>query len=431
MNGFKYAKLSGTFLCADYCNEWDEERCDKEMKYLKELDMEYIVVMSLMLKNREGKYNTGYPTKIEEAKDFYKGNDVVELLLKSAEKFGMKIFMGLNLNDEWWDLWWDLDKLEAGKEWLFNQMEIGNQMATELYEGYYKKYPRSFYGWYWMWECWNFPIMSLTSRGRRQAAKILSDALNISLRHLSSLDSTMPCLLSPFANNELTTPEDLYHQWTDIFATTEFRYGDIFCAQDSCGAGGQKVKDLDAWYNAYRKAVDTVPGLRMWANNENFESTDWSSTTIDNYVRQLQITDKYVDVHLSFAYFHYYSPGSVFEGYHKAFKFYVENGYVSFDLPKNVTDVDVVLDEKENKATVTWKHPDLSEIAGFRIYRNNMYIGRVTQGRIMHDGKMSHEMELKFIDSDPQTNENNKLVYSVAAYNPSGNFSRRIEKKIK
>lgn len=418
------AKLSGTFICADYCNNWDNAKFEQEMGYLKEVGMEYIVLMSLILHQKNGNCNVGYPTQIESARNFYGKVDVVDRILFYAQKFNIKVFLGLNLDDKWWDLWWDYDKLEAGSSWLFDQMKIGNQMADELYNNYYHKYPRSFYGWYWMWECWNFTIMKIAEPARRQCIKILSDALNISLDHLTDIDSSLPCLISPFVNSELSTSEDLLHMWKDLFKITRFRYGDIFCAQDSCGAGGQKLQDLDRWYSAYRRAVGTKPGLRMWANNENFDQTDWSSMTLDHFIKQLEITDPYVDAHLSFAYTHYYSPGAVHHGFHDAYKYYLENHHLRFEKPRAVTDIKVEHDQIAKKAALSWSHPDPDDIAGCKIFRNGCYIGRVKRGRADSVGNFK-EMEFKFKDSEAVCNEEGKLAYQIAAYDFSGNYSRK------
>ena len=371
------AKLSGTFICADYCNEWTDEKYDEEMGYLKELGMEYIVLMSLVLKQANGNFNVGYPTQVGEAKDYYRGSDVLDKMLSHAEKYGIKVFIGLNLHDDWWPLWWDYDKLEEAQERLFEQMHIGNQMADEIYANYYHKYPKSFYGWYWMWECWNFSIMQIAEPGRRQCIKILADAININLDHLTEIDSTLPCLLSPFVNTDLTTSVDLEHMWKDFFALTHFRYGDIFCAQDSCGAGGQKLKDLREWYGAYARAEATKPGLRMWANNENFNQYDWGTMTLDHYIKQLQITDEFVDVHVSFSYLHYYSPGHTRHmGWHNAYKQYLETGDLSYDCPQAVENLQAET-VSEDTVKLHWSHPNTDEISGCRIYRHYVFIGRV------------------------------------------------------
>ena len=58
-------------------------------------------------------------------------NKTLEKCLRSAQKNGIKIFIGLNFNDRWWKVDYDAD-------WLISQMEIGNKVADELVALYKK-----------------------------------------------------------------------------------------------------------------------------------------------------------------------------------------------------------------------------------------------------------------------------------------------------
>lgn len=235
----------------------------------------------------------------------------LERCLAAAEKKGIKVFVGLNDSDEWWD-----GKVVDDK-WSQSQGLVGNQIAGEIYDLYKEKYPNTLYGWYFTWEFFN------AMKGYEdKAAKFL----NYTLDYIDELDPSMPLMLSPFVSNSASDAVSAGEQWTKVFAKANFREGDIYCCQDSVGAGHIKIEELDSYYKELKKACDTKPGLKFWANNENFDQSDWSSADLGRFVKQMNIASKYVEKHVTFAYSHYYSPDRGFTNFHNAYVKYYKTG---------------------------------------------------------------------------------------------------------
>ena len=112
------------------------------MQMLREAGMSYMIYAPALHVEEAGKVSTCYPTSLAKKSN---QNKTIESCLKSAQKYGIKVFLGLNFNERWWKVDYDAD-------WLFNQMEIGNKVATELVSLYKEKYNESMHGWYWVWE---------------------------------------------------------------------------------------------------------------------------------------------------------------------------------------------------------------------------------------------------------------------------------------
>jgi hypothetical protein len=412
----KKNSLIGTFISDWLVKNWSDETWRKELTAMQEIGIEYLILAPTVLFNKDGKWLVNYPTQIEGAKDSYDGIDLVENILRNAKKFNIKVLFGLNMDDKWWENWWDVNVTTANREWLYKQMKLGNIVADELYSKYHSRYPDIFIGWYWVWEMWNFSIMTLDSIGRNQNIQTLTNCLNITLDHLTKLDKSMPVLFSPFANLALNTIEDVYHMWKDIFASTKFRNGDIFCPQDSVGAGGTKLSQLRECFMAFKKAVDTKPGLKLWANNENFEQSDWSSATLDRFIQQIKITSEFAEHNITFAYNNYYSPLNTDKGFHETFKYYVNNGKLPIKLPQIPLNVTQSIDN--DKSVIRWT--ECESVAGYLIYKNSKLIGSVKCNK--DDGKGYIE-KMNCIINDADFCNDSSAEYAVCSFDFAGNLS--------
>jgi hypothetical protein len=250
----------GTFVQDWLVADWDDAAWQAEIRAMKQVGMDIIVFGSTADgKSRE----TSYPTGVTGFTPMKGGADPVDACLRNAERSGMHVFLGLNFSSDWWR------KGANDPEWLYGQMEEGNAIASDLYRRYAAKYPKAFRGWYWVWEVDNAGYN--TPEQRRTLAK----ALDISVRHLKSLDPKLPVMLCPFMNYRLGTPDEYRAMWTDVFANCALGKGDIFAPQDCVGAGGLRLQDVDAWFAALKKAVATRPDLRFWSDTETFIQEDW------------------------------------------------------------------------------------------------------------------------------------------------------------
>lgn len=404
-----YPIANGSFIQADMVYIWDDEMWIKELRYLKEADMHYVVVMGTSLTEGDTT-KTIYPTKIPGGIMEY---DVLGRLLRNAEKADMKVFLGINYNGEWWR------KYGNDPAWLYAQMDRANLIADELFDLYHFKYPNAFYGWYWAYE-----VDNLNFRTKEQL-KVLANAININLRHFTEKNERLPVLLSPFMNSNFSTPEQYAKVWEYVLKNTELGSGDILCPQDSVGSGGLNVEELQKWFSALKKAANTKPGLLFWANNETFDQSDWSSATLDRFIKQLQFTDPYVTNHITFAYSHYYSPNNIHYGFHKTYLGYVNTGNLGKFSPTAPKNLKLKVIDK-NQVSLNWEESgDNIGIYGYEIYRNGNVIHTYKRQRFY--GGAEEDISTEYVDSIELKGIRKKYVYKVRTFDFTGNFSEFSE----
>lgn len=301
-----YPIANGTFIQDFLVQNWNDAKWQQELSILKEVKMSYIVFTATVIGNH-AMYASDLP-----GFDSKYGKDLLDMCLRNAEKAGIKVFIGLNFDERWWNSY--------SAEWLYDQMDIGNQIATEIKNKYANKYKNAFYGWYWVWEIDN---LNYTARGRQD---MLAEALNKSLDHLHALTPGMPVMICPFMNYRVGTASEYEKMWTYVFSKTRFAAGDIFAPQDCIGAGGLTIEMLDSWFSHLAKAVSTKKGLVFWSDAETFVQSDWSSAPVDRFIEQMKIVQPYVSGIITFAYSHYYSPVTVTGPYHNQYLQYVQTG---------------------------------------------------------------------------------------------------------
>jgi hypothetical protein len=385
----------GTFIQKELVRTWDDAKWQSEFQYLREAGMKYIVLAPTAYSSPGAPTETIYPSDHFAMEAGYP--DLVDNILRNAQKAGFKVFLGLNFDSDWWR------KSARDPEWLYSKMQEGNIVADELYNKYHNKYEDTFYGWYWVWEVdnLNYP--------REEDQEVLAQAININLHHVKELNKEMPFMLCPFMNAAVGTPEQYKQMWVNIFKKTDFAKGDIFCPQDSVGAGGLNMENFVEWFKALREAVDTEKGLEFWSDAETFDHHDWSSAPIKRFVAQLQGVQPYVDHIITFAYSHYYSPNVGKEAYHKTYVDYVKTGKVE-DIPPSVPGDLRVTDSSANSVRVQWAPAtDNMGVVGYRLYRNDTLLSA------------SLIPATFFVDRSVQPETD--YVYRVSAVDAAGNES--------
>lgn len=400
-------KLSGTFIQAWLCSSWDDARWEQELKMLKDVGMDILIWSDVV---------GYYPSELEGLKDNYVGHDVVDTVLRNCKKYGFKVFVGMGGDNRWWNCF------PYERDYLYATANTFNNISTELYEKYYEKYQGTFYGWYWCPEIWNHPSFLPVSDMRDEYLDTLADAFNICLNHLDVLSLGMPMMLSPFVQSRLGSADSNYAFWRDLINKTDFRKQDILCPQDSVGAGGLKLEDLEEWIVSYRKAVDETGKLNLWSNCEDFDISYGSAGSADirRFSEQMKIVAKYCDKTITFAYPHYYSPYNTNPAYHEVYKTFLETGMIESEKPTAPKDFNAELTynpyyEEYIDLTLTWSPSvDNVGVAGYNIYRNGELI------EIIRSPQTTLYVEVLFLDI---LDSGEPVTYSIRAVDCSGNLS--------
>ena len=407
-----YPTLCGNFMQPGAFKNYTAQQMKSHLQTMYDVGID-ILILQWSFENVGGEVTSVfYESSFDEADKAAgfddSGKNLLGNILKAAEEVGVKVFVGLNINDEWWQ------KGVTDKAWLTTQAEIGVKGAKQLYETYKEQYPNAFYGWYFVYEFYN---MNVPDAMLDNAAYLLNGFRD----ELTKIDSEMPMMLSPFISSSGPDPEKTGEMWTKVFAKTNFIDGDIFCCQDSVGAGHITIDQLEGYYKAIKKAVDTKEGLHFWANNEDFDQAVWGTAPLDRFVKQMEISHPYVEAHITFAYSHYQHPDVGKGGYHMAYKTYYETG----ELPEttlSAPEVSYEVDEAGGAVTLTGTVQNSDKTAqGFRIYKNGEELQAIDLSKDY--GKSA----LSFTFTDYDTEGSGKAEYEICAVDYFNNESPAVK----
>jgi hypothetical protein len=407
--GAKKVVMDGSFVQPKLCGSWTDARWQQEFSAMKEAGMHYLVIGPLAESFSNKKARMLYPSALpntELARNL-NGRDMVDICLRNAESAGIKVFIGIGMNDKWWS---GPDSLDSN--WLYNQMNFDNKVCDEVWNLYKKKYPTAFYGWYWVYEVANVNLTPIQQ-------DVLINAMNMQLDHLTSRNEKLPFMWCPFMNSKFGTPEAYAAMWKNVFSKLHTSPGDIFAPQDCVGAGGITLNEVPAWFSALRKAVDTKPGLVMWSDVETFDQSDWSSATMDRVIKQMQIEQPYVENYITFAYCHYQSPYNTAPGYQATYVDYLNTGKLESSPPTAPANFSAVLQSNGN-VVLNWNESsDNIGVCGYYVFRNGTMVCKKLVPRIDEEKKSVSLTE--FVDSN--VNKNMTYTYKVQAYDFANNVS--------
>ncbi|MCI1943958.1 DUF4434 domain-containing protein [Clostridium luticellarii] len=399
-----FPQVSGTFIQPDMVMDWDDLKWQRELSYLKEVRMKYIVMNTFIVQNQH--VRRIYKTSIKNGSKIG-AYDVVDMCLRNCEKAGFKVFLGIDYNSGWWKIG------PKNSKWLYTQMKNGNLVVEELYKKYHEKYKNAFYGWYWVYEVDNLNFKS------RKDFKILANAVNINLSYMESNNARLPLMISPFMNSKYSTPQIYADNWRYFFKFVNFKKGDIFCPQDSVGGGGLHITEVKDWFSALGKAVKSRKEILFWANIETFDHTDWSSAPIKRFIKQMRSENEFVDDMITFSYSHYYSPNNINGGFHRAYRRYLYQHEIHDKKPDPPKWIKV--EEVNNKDLIKWE--TTKNAAGYKLYCNGKEIYSSSVQRKYGGDKK--QLLGQFICRS----SSKKFKYEVRTVDFWGNMSKKIMAK--
>jgi hypothetical protein len=285
---------TGTFTQPWTVDSYSPEMWEQEFAAMQELEIDLWIYQWV----GDSKHKTTiYPTWLAGYTQS-SSLDQVEVALSLAKKYGVKVFLGLVFNEEWWQ------KEGSDRDWLLQEAGEMNAVADELYANYYSRYPDTFAGWYINWEMDNDAGYN---RFEKHKANMI-EALQLVSGHLEDLNPALPSSIAPFFNTAGGASAQDYGQfWFEVMSQTEV---DILMLQDGIGVDHADLEQLPGWYQQVCAGVRAA-GKACWSDLENF-ATDQDDNFIpaaaERVIQQHQIAAQHVDRIVTFSFLSYMSP---------------------------------------------------------------------------------------------------------------------------
>jgi hypothetical protein len=415
MAGAGKAVMDGSFIQEWLCASWSDARWQQEFTAMKNAGMHYLIIGPVAEWKTDGTIKTLYPSTLPNTVLYsaLKGDDMVDRCLRNAESAGIKVFIGIGINQNWWGFH------GADTTWFYNQMAFDNKVCDEVWSLYKNKYPTSFYGWYWAYEIDN------VSFSKTEQQTELATGMNIQLDHLTATGEKLPFMWCPFMNSDKGTADEYKAMWINVLSKLHTTPGDIFSPQDLCGKGGFDLNDMAIWFAALRQAVDTKPGLELWPDVETF-NFDGTTATIDRIVAQMKIEQPYSENYITFAYCHYDDPYNIDPGFYNTYLDYINNGVVESTPPSAPNNLNVKANT-DGTVELNWDaSTDNIGICGYYVYRNGAQVAKEEVPILNGAAGIPLATTLK----DAGLNPNTDYTYEVKAYDFAGNISAGTSVKV-
>jgi hypothetical protein len=283
--------IKGSFIQPYLAETWTPEDWQSEFKYMLQVKMDQIILQWTSDYNHSKWY---YPSILN--KDTVKGYDQVQPCLASAQRLNMKVWIGLNNNDQWWI------KHANDEKWLNKEFEINISMALELWKLYGNQYGDTIAGFYMTLEMDNVNFLSNEAQNRMAINyKKLCDAI-----HSNTNKSVM---ISPFfsAKRGLNAVE-YSRMWGKIISVAPI---DVIAVQDGVGVKHCRADGTAEWFASMKNAITkNRPETKLWANIETMERKMFHYVPADSkrLARQISEALPYVDNFICFSFNHYQSP---------------------------------------------------------------------------------------------------------------------------
>jgi chitodextrinase len=322
----------------------------------------------------------------------YTQHDVVNRALQTADVSGAQVYLGLQINDDWWT------NYIFDKPWLDNEAKVANALADDLWKHYGRH--ESLRGWYLGFEVDN---VASTPADWNNLVAFYQTVAN----HLHKLTPSKPVVIAPFFD---TKSDMSSSQWETMWKYVLKRSPiDVLALQDGIGAGHATKAQVPEWFGAVQRAIQhSRPRMRLWAETETY-LPGYVPMPIHSIVNDMRAEQCYVTNFLSFSFNHYMSPQQVNPLYYKTYFDYFATGKVEQVRPTTPTDLtSVVLDSYT--VQLAWAaSTDNVGVAGYKVLRD----GRYTASK--RDGTAGF--------ADEQLAPDTTYTYQVKAFDAAGNQS--------
>ncbi|MEU4482341.1 DUF4434 domain-containing protein [Micromonospora sp. NPDC023966] len=403
--------FSGSFIQPDLVDRWTDAQLRAEMEMLARACIKEQVI--------QWTADTGtspatriYPSSEPQSTK----TDVVGRILAAAQRQGIKVFLGLQTNNQWWN------RYANDEAWLDAEAAYANKLADDLWQKYGSTYRDTIAGWYLSFEVdnWNFPSTVTWDR--------MASFYQTVGTHLNQLTTGMPVVISPFYNSSGGLSADGWSQmWRQILSASDI---DVIAMQDGVGAGHATTEQLPEWFAATKQAIqDVSPTTQLWADTETFipSSTGFISMPTAHVVSDMHAVRPYVNRYWSFSYDHYYSPVVVNPAYDKTYRAYLKTGAVESEAPTTPAGFTAIASDPQ-AVTLRWQaSTDRIGVTRYLIYRNGTLVRQLASLDRSSCGKsegcIEHQLQEPVTYVDSQLNPGETYEYTVVAEDAAGNRS--------
>ncbi|MFC5402484.1 DUF4434 domain-containing protein [Cohnella soli] len=387
--GTASAILSGSFLQPDLGDQWTNTQWTTEFQKMEEVGIDHLFLQwAANSKQHTAVYPTGLSGYTQSTT-----NDVVAKALSMGNQFGTDIYIGLQLNEDWFV------NYTNNTTWLNNEATVAQNLAQDLWTKYGSN--ASFKGWYLSFEVDNWNLPTSTEWGRM--ATFYSSVIN----YIKTLTPNLPVIISPFYNTAggLTT-SGWQSMWEYILARANI---DVIALQDGIGAGHATTAQLASWFSATKTAITNArPATALWDDAETF-NLDFKPMDMKLLKDDMAAVQSYVSKFTSFSFNHYISPQQVNPLYFTTYKDYFANGTVESVAPSTPTGLSGSVTNSMTVQLGWTASTDNIGVVGYKIYRNS---------ELVYTG---YTASTSFTDT--QLNPSTAYSYSVRAFDAAGNES--------
>jgi hypothetical protein len=388
-------RLAGTFVQPYLIDGWTDAQVSAELDHLAAACIRHVIVQwTADTKHR----TTVYPTSLS-GYTHDGATDVVGRLLSAAQAKGVSVWLGLQVNEDWWS------RSADDGPWLAAEATRSVAVANELYDSYGGY--ASFDGWYLPFEVDNVNFTDPAAQTR------MADYYRTVIGALDAASGGLPVAAAPFFNaidGGGQTPAQWQAMWTRLLRDSPI---DVVALQDGVGAGHARTADLAAWFRSTDNAIAASrPSTRLFADTETFVmgSSGFQPMPVADFVAHMKAVQPYVDGYWSFAYSHYQSPQGPFgTAHHRAYLNYLATPAPDTTPPSAPATLSATANSPQ-RITLSWPpSTDNLAVTGYRIYRGGALVAT------------RPGTSVSFVDN--QLDGATTYTYTVRAYDAAGNVS--------
>lgn len=283
--------LAGSFFQPSLVTNWTESDFAAEYNAMKEVSMDHIIWQwTVDTKAKQA----CYPTRLPGYSQMYR-EDKVKLSLVQAEEKGIKVWLGLTANDDWFRHYANDEK------WLTQEVSLNKKVVQELWQRYGGNYGDTIAGFYIWMEVDNVHFQNSIRQNRiAMAYKEIAEEVH--------RVTGKPVMIAPFFTQGHGQDALNYAaMWGNILKIAPI---DIIALQDGFGGGRVSVTEIGKWLAPLKlKITEVRPQTELWSDLETF-TPDFLPAPISRVISQIKAEQNFVSNFTSFSFNHYDSPNN-------------------------------------------------------------------------------------------------------------------------